>query len=96
MLTAADRMLAELAAADLKELGFPSVSFLAGDEADWTAAGLSMVSSPDDPPDSDRIDFLSFVHDRHDGNLDACRAYLAWETNLINQMDEQERGVFRL
>ncbi len=96
VLTAADRMLAELAAADLKELGFPSVSFLAGDEADWTAAGLSMVSSPDDPPDSDRIDFLSFVHDRHDGNLDACRAYLAWETNLINQMDEQERGVFRL
>jgi hypothetical protein len=34
--------------------------------------------------------------DRHDGNLDACRAYLAWETNLVNQMDEQERGVFRL
>ena len=96
VLTAADRVRAELAALDLRELGCRSVRYLAGDEADWTAAGLAMTATPDDPPDEDRIDHLFFVHDRHDGNLDACREYLAWETGLVARLDEQERGVFRL
>ncbi|UCH72648.1 MAG: hypothetical protein JSU82_09635 [Rhodospirillales bacterium] len=95
VLTAAERVRAELSAVDLKELGCRSIRYLAGDASDWTAAGLKLVVSPDDPPDAKRIDFLSFVHDRHDGNLDACREYLAWETGLIAQLDEQERGVFR-
>ncbi len=96
VLTAADRMRAELAALDLKELGCRSIQYLAGDEADWAAAGLELVATPDDPTDEDRIDYLFFVHDRHAGNLDACRRYLAWETGLIAQLDQQERGVFRL
>ncbi len=96
VLTATDRLRAELAAVDLRELGCRAIRYLAGDESDWTAAGLELVATPDDPPDEDRIDCLFFVHDRHDGNLDACRAYLAWETGLIAQLDEQERGVFRV
>jgi rhodanese-related sulfurtransferase len=96
VLASDDRMLPELAKVDLRELGCRSIHYLAGGETEWTAAGLSMLATPDDPPDDARIDFLSFVHDRHDGNLDACRAYLAWETNLLNQMDEQEKGVFRI
>ncbi len=96
VLTAADRARAELAAVDLKELGCRAIHYLAGDESEWTAAGLAMTATPENPPDADRIDFLSFVHDRHDGNLDACRQYLAWETGLIAQLDAQERGVFRL
>lgn len=36
------------------------------------------------------IDFLFFVHDRHDGNKEAARQYLAWETGLMAQMTEQE------
>ncbi|MDH3231285.1 MAG: rhodanese-like domain-containing protein [Alphaproteobacteria bacterium] len=96
VLTAADWAVAELAAVDLKEMGCRSIRFLAGHEAAWTAAGLRMVATPQDPPDADCIDHLFFVHDRHAGNLDACRQYLAWETGLLDQMDEQERGVFRI
>ena len=96
ILTAADRRIAELAATDLGEAGHRDVSFLAGNEADCRAAGLEMTATPDEPPDADCIDYLFFVHDRHAGNLEACRQYLAWETGLIAQLDEQERGVFRL
>ena len=39
------------------------------------------------------IDFLFFVHDRHDGNMDAARCYLKWETGLLAQLDDQERGI---
>ena len=96
VLTAADRRLAGLAAIDLGEAGHREISFLSGDEADWHAAGLRLTATPGDPPDADCIDYLFFTHDRHAGNLDACRAYLAWETGLIAEMDEQEKGVFRM
>jgi hypothetical protein len=62
----------------------------------WASSGLAVETSPDDPPDAERIDFLFFVHDRHDGNLDAARRYLAWETGLVDQLDEDERASFRL
>jgi len=39
------------------------------------------------------IDHLFFVHDRHDGNLDAARRYLEWETGLLDQLDDQERSI---
>jgi hypothetical protein len=35
------------------------------------------------------------VHDRHDGNKAAARAYLAWETGLIAQLDQRELADFR-
>jgi hypothetical protein len=37
-----------------------------------------------------------FVHDRHDGNKEAARQYLAWETNLLSQIDPAERAHFRI
>ena len=46
--------------------------------------------------DADCIDFLFFTHGRHDGNAEAARQYLAWEIGLIDQLDAQERGVFRI
>ncbi len=85
-----------LAARDLAEAGWTSVRHLGGGPVEWKAASLDVVSSPDDPPDSERIDFLFFVHDRHDGNAAAARRYLEWETGLLAQLDEQERGVFRI
>jgi len=36
------------------------------------------------------------VHDRHDGNKAAARRYLAWEQQLVSQLDEHERASFRL
>jgi hypothetical protein len=47
------------------------------------------------PSEADCIDFLFFVHDRHDGNLEAARRYLTWELGLLEQIDDQERSVLR-
>jgi len=66
-----------------------------GDPDQWAAAGLRIVNTPDDPSEVDCIDHLFFVHDRHDGNLDAARRYLEWETGLLAQLDDQESGMLR-
>ncbi|GAB2885513.1 sulfurtransferase [Paralcaligenes sp. KSB-10] len=57
-------------------------------------AGLPLEQTEDMPRDKDCIDYLFFVHDRHDGNKAAARQYLQWETNLVSQIDEQERNTF--
>ncbi|MEJ5990866.1 rhodanese-like domain-containing protein [Ramlibacter sp. PS3R-8] len=69
---------------------------LEGNVAAWRDAGLDVASSADTPPDADCIDFLFFVHDRHDGNKEAARRYLAWETGLVAQLDEKEIAAFHL
>src|SRR5450830_564767 len=65
-------------------------------QADWLAAGLPTEASPDSPSDAEAIDYLFFVHDRHDGNLEAARRYLAWETGLIAQCQADELAAFQL
>jgi hypothetical protein len=57
---------------------------------------LETISSKAFPPDADCIDFLFFVHDRHDGNKDAARRYLEWETGLIAQLDEDEINLYSI
>lgn len=69
---------------------------LSGSPDDWHAAGLSLIGSPDEPSDAQCIDYLFFVHDRHDGNKEAAQRYLAWETGLVAQLDPAERADFRL
>ena len=86
--------LAMLAARDLRAMGIERLSLNTGSPQSWRDAGLAVVSTPESPPDSACIDFLFFVHDRHDGNKQAARQYLAWETNLIHQIDPQERATF--
>jgi hypothetical protein len=87
--------LAALAAIDLAGAGADDVRMIAGGYQAWCDAGLPIEASPDRPADSDCIDFLFFTHGRHDGNAEAARQYLAWETGLLGQLDAQERGVFR-
>lgn len=65
-------------------------------EGSQFAKELETVSSKLSPPDSDCIDFLFFVHDRHDGNKDAARRYLEWETGLIAQLDEDEINLYSI
>jgi rhodanese-related sulfurtransferase len=84
---------ASLAALDLGELGVRRIEHVAGGPDDWRQAGLDLVSTPAIPGDAECIDYLFFVHDRHDGNLDAARRYLEWEVGLLEQMDAQERSV---
>lgn len=62
----------------------------------WRNAGFAVEATSDEPPDADCIDFLFFVHDRHDGNKEAARRYLDWETGLVAQLDEREIAAFRL
>lgn len=57
---------------------------------------LDIVSTPTVPADSECIDYLFFVHDRHDGNKEAARRYLEWETGLVAQLDEQEKNMFSI
>ncbi|MGD9742950.1 MAG: rhodanese-like domain-containing protein [Dongiaceae bacterium] len=95
ILVAADGVLAGLAAADLTALGFRP-QWLSGDAADWQAAGLATLGTPEDPPDADRVDFAAFAHDRHAGNLAASREYLAWEKGLVGRLDRYERAVFKV
>ncbi len=77
---------ARLAAIDLKAMTDTPVAVLTGGREAWTAAGLPLEASPDTPQDADCIDFLFFVHDRHQGNEEAMRGYLSWEEALPAQI----------
>jgi rhodanese-related sulfurtransferase len=96
VLVADEASTARLAAIDLKECGATEIGVLEGGYPAWRSAGLPVEASPELPADADCIDFLFFAHDRHEGNAEAARQYLAWETGLLGQIDEQERGVFRI
>ena len=87
--------LARLAAERLHELGFGDARRLEGDEPAWRQAGLEIVATADDPPDSACIDFVFHTHRRQEDPAHA-RQYLAWETGLVDQLDEQERNSFRI
>ncbi|MEI2418339.1 rhodanese-like domain-containing protein [Orrella sp. JC864] len=94
VLIAPDAGVAALAARTLRELGIGALRWHAGTPEQWRQAGLPVVCTPQEPADEQCIDFLFFVHDRHDGNKQAARQYLAWETNLVHQIDPQERARF--
>ena len=87
---------ARLAAIDLIEAGVKDVKLLEGGISAWKAAGHPTEASPDVPSDSECIDYLFFVHDRHAGNREAMKQYLAWETGLIAQLDAEDRKLFRV
>jgi rhodanese-related sulfurtransferase len=96
VLVADDAAVAKLAAIDLAEAGVRNVSMLEGGVAAWRASGYPVGASPEAPPDGECIDYLFFVHDRHTGNRAAMRQYLAWETGLLAQLDEQDKSAFRI
>lgn len=93
LLTGQDKVLISGVAAELAARGFSHVQDLPGSEEIWAGAGYDIVATPDTPSDEDCIDYLFFVHDRHDGNMDAARRYLEWEVGLVDQLDAQERSV---
>jgi rhodanese-related sulfurtransferase len=96
LLLADEPGLAALVAADLREAGYPQVARTAHGLDTWREAGLPVDTGGPHLSDRERIDYLFFVHDRHDGNLDAARAYLAWETGLIAQCEPDELAAFRI
>lgn len=96
LLLADEDAMAALVASDLRESGVTRVALVDGGIAALSAAGAALESSPSMPDDAEAIDHLFFVHDRHDGNLDASRRYLEWETGLLAQLSPQERAEFHL
>ncbi|MNS77950.1 molybdopterin biosynthesis protein MoeB [compost metagenome] len=95
VLLADDADLAAWAAEDLRALGMRDIKVNTGTPASWSAAGIALEVTPAVPSDEACIDYLFFVHDRHDGNKAAARQYLAWETNLVKQIDERELATYR-
>lgn len=95
VLLAEDAALAAWAAQDLRAQGVQDISANTGTPSSWSAEGIELEATPAEPTDADCIDYLFFVHDRHDGNKAAARQYLAWETNLVRQIDESERAAYR-
>lgn len=93
LVTGQDDVLLEGVVTDLKLMGYKDLTVFRGSPHLWSEAGLRLVASPNDPPEHECIDYLFFVHDRHDGNLDAARRYLDWELGLLDQLDAQERAV---
>ncbi len=96
VLIADEPAVAALAARDLADAGCMDVRLLSGGFDAWRAGGLPVAATPNVPPDAECIDFLFFTARRHDNDPEAARQYLAWETGLLAQLDEQERGVFRI
>lgn len=96
VLIASEPHIANLAGQDLLAAGYRHVYRLAEGYRTWQAAGLPEATAAAALPPEARIDYLFFVHDRHEGNQAAARAYLAWETGLIAQCAADELGVFRI
>lgn len=96
LLLGADMRKLEFLAQDLEDAGQRDIRVVAIGTAALKAAGLPLDSGSAALPDADCIDFLFFVHDRHDGNKAAARQYLEWETGLVPRLDEQERNTFSI
>jgi len=84
------------AASDLATQGSKDIRQVTGVPERWKEKGLQLEVTPDRPSDQEAIDFLFFVHDRHDGNLEAARRYLAWETGLVALLDAAERSEYQI
>lgn len=91
-----DAAVGALAAADLAEIAAGPVALVDGGISAWRDAGRPFAASPDDPPDSERIDYIFWNHDRHAGNQDAMRAYLRWETELPGEIARDGLAGFRI
>lgn len=96
LLIAEDIETAKLASLDLREVGVKQIYVNIDAPSIWKAAKLSLESSPNTPTNEQCIDYLFFVHDRHDGNKVAARQYLAWEMNLLAQIDDLEKNTYKL
>ncbi len=90
---------ARLTLLDLAELTSAEIAIVKGGVAAWREAGYSVVATPGDPPDSERIDFIFWNHDRHDTSDSSRRAmenYLQWELDLPAEIEKDGLSGFRI
>jgi rhodanese-related sulfurtransferase len=94
-----DPATARLACVDLAELSSAEIAVVEGGIAAWRETGLPLVASPDQPPDSERIDFVFWNHNRHEsdeGAAQAMRNYLQWELDLPGEIEKDGLSGFRV
>lgn len=96
VLLAENTDVARLAATELLDAGVTDIRILDGGVGAWSKAGNPTASSSEIPADRECIDYLFFVHDRHAGNREAMKQYLAWETGLMAQLAAQDRSAFKV
>ena len=90
VLTSPDGMLAAFAAGDLEG----GVSVLDGGTAAWTAAGLDLVAGEGDRIAANVNDVWLRPYDRGASVEDAMREYLAWEIDLVAQLERDGTARF--
>lgn len=83
-----------LLAQDLENLGFNSLYLCQVEPAFFEKTTHAVSKDATMLSNEDCIDYLFFVHDRHQGNKAAAIQYLKWETDLISQIDDHERNIF--
>ena len=96
---AEDVAVARLSLLDLAELTAAEIAIVKGGVAAWREAGYSVAATPNDPPDSERIDFIFWNHDRHDSSDSSRRAmenYLQWELDLPGEIERDGLSGFRV
>jgi rhodanese-related sulfurtransferase len=96
VLVANDPGIAALAAGELSAAQRQRSRCIIADSATLARYGPNIDATPDHPPNADCLDYLFFVHDRHQGNKLAATQYLQWEQNLVSQLDHQERSSFKI
>ena len=88
---------ARLIAFDLRAMSDKPIAILSGGRERWSAEGRAIEPTPANTlKEEDRIDFLFWVHDRHLGNDQSARDYLAWEEQLPAQIEADGDATFSI
>jgi|FEC22Drversion2_1045045.scaffolds.fasta_scaffold01538_2 rhodanese-related sulfurtransferase len=96
VVTSPDAVRAKLASLDLAELTDARIAVLEGGTDAWVEAGLPTEKSPDSPSNAEIIDHLVWVAGRRTGNQDQMKQYLAWEQQLVAQLERDGNLPFRV
>lgn len=96
VLVASNPGIAALAASELSASQRQRSRCIIAESATLARYGPNIDATPDHPANADCLDYLFFVHDRHNGNKLAATQYLQWEQNLVSQLDHQERSSFKI
>ncbi|HEX3349695.1 MAG TPA: thiosulfate sulfurtransferase, partial [Acetobacteraceae bacterium] len=89
--TSPDGTLARLAVDELAGLTDAPVRVLASGTAAWTGP---LESDRTNPPDEACVDFYLRPYDRNSGVEEAMRAYLAWEIDLVREIERDGTVAF--
>jgi rhodanese-related sulfurtransferase len=95
VLTSRDGGLARLAAPELAALVSVPVTVLSGGTRSWTEAGLPLETGVGRMA-SEADDVVLSARERGQNREDAMREYLAWEINLVTDMDTDDDHRFRV